>query len=132
MQRVFKYTDKSVEPIPKYKKGDEVYFLYDFIGFDKKPTKCIIKSDADITWKEYDGGFWDVNYRFKPWFNERVVQYSIREEDLYPTEEEALIASFDIFKNRVADTLNNYREMANSLGINEQFLIENKYGIFGS
>lgn len=126
MPKVFKYTDKSVEPIPQYKKGDKVYFLYNFLGFDNKPTKCVIKSDAEITWGEYDGGFWDIECRYKPWFNERIVQHSIREEDLYSTEEEALKASFNMFKENVANTLNNYREIANSLGINEQFLIENK------
>ena len=61
-----------------------------------------------------------INYKYKPDYCERTKQHTIREESLFDTEQEALIALFEQFKEKVKNKLDFFGKEANRLGIKQE------------
>ena len=65
-----------------------------------------------------------IDYRYKPDYCERTKQHTIREKSLFDTEQEALIALFEEFKNKVKTKIDFFSKEAKRLGIKQQLLIQ--------
>lgn len=114
------YTNREEKPTPKYKKGDEAWFLDNPYTIDVTPTKCIITSEPIITlahYKEPKMDKWFIAYRYKPFYCERAVRHTIGEEELYATEGEALQEAFNLFKRNVRTKVDHFSDRALKLGI---------------
>lgn len=62
--------------------------------------------------------------KYKPDYCERTKQYTIREESLFDTEQEALIALFDEFKDEVKRKIDLFSKEAKRLGIKQQLKLQ--------
>lgn len=61
-----------------------------------------------------------IDYKFKPDYCERTKQHTIREESLFDTEQEALIALFEEFKDKVKRKLEFFNKESKKLGIKQE------------
>ena len=114
------YTDKEKKPTPKYKKGDEAWFIDEPYNLHVMPTKCEIKGDALITWfegKNNNPSKWRIEYKYRPCYCERTVRHNISEEDLYATEREALQEAFKNFKQNIRTNVERFEDRVRKLGI---------------
>lgn len=113
----YKYTNKEERPIPKYKNGDIAWYID---GWLDAPQRCIVKGCCNVSWFEGNklnpSGWW-IDYKYKPDYCERTKQHTIREESLFDTEQEALIALFEEFKDEVKRKIDLFSKEAKRLGI---------------
>lgn len=58
--------------------------------------------------------------RYKPDHCKRTVQHTIREEELFDTEQEALIALFEKFKDKVKRKVEFFNKESKKLGIKQE------------
>ena len=122
--REYKYTNKEERPVPKYKNEDIVWYID---GWLERPQRCIIKGCCNVSWfegNEFNHSGWWIDYKYKPDYCERTKQHTIREEKLFDTEEDALIALFEQFKDDVKRKLNFFRNNAKRLGIKQQLKLQ--------
>ena len=101
----YKYTNKEERPIPKYKNGDIAWYIDNWF---EHTQRCIIKGCSNISWFEgnkFNPSGWLINYKYKPDYCERTKQHTINEESLFDTEQEALVALFEQFKEKVKNKL---------------------------
>lgn len=120
----YKYTNKEERPVPKYKNGDIAWYID---GWLERPQRCIIKGCCNVSWFEgnkFNHSGWWIDYKYKPDYCERTKLHTIREEKLFDTEEEALIALFEQFKDDVKCKLNFFRNNAKRLGIKQQLKLQ--------
>lgn len=120
----YKYTNKEERPIPKYKNGDIAWYIDSWF---EHPQRCIIKGCCNVSWfegNELNPSGWWIDYKYKPDYCERTKQHTIREESLFDTEQEALIALFEKFKDEVRRKLDLFGKEANRLGIKQQLLLQ--------
>lgn len=119
----YKYLDKTRKPIPQFKVGEHVWYIES--GETQQETEI---RGVNIRWVDYDGNpyvnspdHWEISYRHKPcFFNQRMVQWSLLEEDAYKSKEDALKATFLRFKENTKKQLERFRSEFNLLGINEE------------
>lgn len=71
---------------------------------------------------------WYIAYRYKPDNCERMKRSAIKEEELFDTEQEALLAQFEDYKDSVKRKLEYFKKAANRLGMNDTFSLEYKKG----
>lgn len=122
----YKYTNKEERPIPKYKNGDIAWYIDNWL---EHPQRCIIKGCCNVSWfdgNELNPSGWWINYKYKPDYWERTKQHTIREESLFDTEQEALIALFEQFKEKVKNKLDFFGKEANRLGVKQNFRLLQK------
>lgn len=120
----YKYTNKEEKPIPKYKNGDVVWYIDRWF---EHPQRCIIKGCCNVSWFEgnkFNPSGCRINYKYKPDYCERTKQHTIREESLFDTEQEALIALFEEFKDNVKTKIDFFSKEAKRLGIKQQLLLQ--------
>ena len=116
----YKYTNKEEIPIPKYKNGDIAWYIDSWFVHQQR---CIIKGCCNVSWFEvnkFNHSGWLINYKYKPDYCERTKQHTIREESLFVTEQEALIALFEQFKEKVKNKLDFFGKESNRLGIKQE------------
>lgn len=112
----YKYTNKEERPIPKYKDGDIAWYIDEWF---ESPQRCIVKGCCNVSWfegNEFNSSGWWIDYRYKPDYCERTKQHKIREESLFDTEQEALIALFEEFKDKVKRKLEFFNKESKKLG----------------
>lgn len=115
----YKYTNKEERPIPKYKNGDIAWYID---GWFDAPQRCIVKGCCNVSWfegNEFNSSGWWIDYRYKPDHCKRTVQHTIREEELFDTEQEALIALFEQFKEKVKRKVEFFNKESKSLVLNK-------------
>ena len=120
----YKYTNKEERPIPKYKNGDIAWYIDSWF---EHPQRCIIKGCCNVSWfegNELNPSGWWIDYKYKPDYCERTKQHTIREEELFDTEQEALIALFEKFKEKVKRKVDFFSKEAKRLGIKQQLLLQ--------
>lgn len=120
----YKYTNKEKRPIPKYRNGDIAWYID---GWFEHPQRCIIKGCCNVSWfegNELNPSGWWIDYKYKPDYCERTKQYTIREESLFDTEQEALIALFEEFKDEVKRKIDLFSKEAKRLGIKQQLKLQ--------
>ena len=120
----YKYTNKEERPIPKYKIGDIAWYIDSWF---EHPQRCIIKGCCNVSWFEgnkFNPSGWRISYKYKPDYCERTKQHTIREESLFDTEQKALIALFEQFKEKVKNKLYFFGKEANRLGIKQQLKLQ--------
>lgn len=116
----YKYTNKEERPIPKYKNSDIAWYIDELF---EAPQRCIIKGCSSISWfegNELNPSGWLINYKYKPDYRERTKQHTIREESLFDTEQEALIALFEQFKEKVKNKLEFFNKESKKLGVKQE------------
>lgn len=128
-----KYTNKNERPVPRYMTGDVAWKQCRWNDYDVEYT--IIRAVCDVRWVDYsdnpcwkDVPHWEITYRHKPKWNDRMVQYPIDEEELYDTEAEAMMAIFDKFADDTRRILGQFGKRFNQLGITDKtmtILLEN-------
>ena len=112
----YKYTNKNELPIPKYKEGQKVWKPSHIVRYGVEYT--IIRKVLPPRWVDYgDTPHWVVEYRHQPMFNERMVQFPIEEERLCDTEEEALKAEFEKFREDTCRYIEWFKKKFNALGV---------------
>lgn len=115
----YKYTNKEERPIPKYKNGDIAWYIDSWF---EHPQRCIIKGCCNVSWlegNELNPSGWWIDYKYKPDYCERTKQHTIREESLFDTEQEALIALFEQFKEKVKRKVEFFNKESKSLVLNK-------------
>ena len=128
-----RYTNKNERPVPRYMTGDVAWKQCGWHDYDVEYT--VIRTVCDIRWVDYsdnpcwnDVPHWEITYRHKPKWNERMVQNPIDEEELYDTEAEAMRAMFDKFADNTRRILGQFGKRFNQLGITDKtmtLLLEN-------
>ena len=116
----YKYTNKYERPIPKYKNGDIAWYIDSWF---EHPKRCIIKGCCNVSWfkgNELNHSDWWIYYKYKPDYCERTKQHTIREESLFDTEQEALIALFEQFKEKVKRKVEFFNKESKKLGIKQE------------
>lgn len=116
----YKYTNKEESPIPKYKNGDIAWYIDSWF---EHPQRCIIKGCCNVSWfegNELNPSGWWIDYKYKPDYCERTKQHTIREESLFDTEQEALIALFEQFKEKVKRKVEYFNKESKKLGIKQE------------
>ena len=116
----YKYTNKEERPIPKYKNGDIAWYIDSWF---EHPQRCIIKGCCNVSWfdgNEINHSDWWIDYKYKPDYCERTKQHTIREESLFDTEQEALIALFEQFKEKVKRKVEFFNKESKKLGIKQE------------
>ena len=116
----YKYTNKEERPIPKYRNGDIAWYIDEWF---EAPQRCIVKGCCNVSWfegNEFNSSGWWIDYRYKPDYCERTKQHTIREESLFDTEQEALIALFEEFKDKVKRKLEFFNKESKKLGIKQE------------
>lgn len=96
----FFYTDHDYIPVPRYSVGQTVYVIEDFLGGQHIVLQKLIRVVNPVRWREGAGtmpGHWVVSYRYQDMTFGRPegrmhTEYTLKEEEIYPTEEEATIA----------------------------------------
>lgn len=81
----------------------------------------------NISWyegNELNPSGWWIDYKYKPDYCERTKLHTIREESLFDTEQEALIALFEEFKDKVKTKIDFFSKEAKRLGIKQQLLLQ--------
>ena len=119
-----KKTTPEETPIPKYNKVDSAWYIDSW--FDQ-PQRCIIKGCCNISWyegNELNPSGWWIDYKYKPDHCERTKQHTIREESLFDTEQEALIALFEEFKDEVKRKIDFFSKEAKRLCIKQQLKLQ--------
>lgn len=122
----YKYTNKNEIPVPKYK-VDQIVFIE--IGWLSKYSivHTTIRKVLPPKWEENDNEpHWEISYRHQTEYNERMVQHPIYEEDIYETEEEALRAMVEKFKEDTISQVIQFKKQFRALGIDNINLIELK------
>ena len=123
----YKYTNKNVLPIPKYKVGQKVFtnqicylgdYEVDYTIIKKVLTPRCVDSN--------DNPHWEIGYRHQPRLNERILQTSIDEECLFETRQEALSAMVEKFKEETISQVMQFKKQFRALGITNINLIELK------
>lgn len=113
----YKYTNKEERPIPKYRNGDIAWYIDEWF---EAPQRCIVKGCCNVSWfegNELNPSGWWIDYKYKPDYRERTKQHTIREESLFDTEQEALIALFEQFKEKVKRKVEFFNKESKKLGI---------------
>ena len=116
----YKYTNKEERPIQKYKNGDIAWYIDNWF---EHTQRCIIKGCSNISWfdgNKFNPSGWLINYKYEPDYCERTKQHTINEELLFDTEQEALVALFEQFKEKVKNKLDFFGKEANRLGIKQE------------
>lgn len=116
----YKYTNKEERPIPKYKNGDISWYIDSWF---EHPQRCIINGCSSISWfegNELNSSGWWIDYKYKPDYRERTKQHTINEESLFDTEQEALIALFEQFKEKVKRKVEFFNKESKKLGIKKE------------
>ena len=121
----FKYLDKNKKTVPQFKVGEHVWY----ITRDDTQQETEIRG-VNIRWVDYGGSpyvsdpdHWEISYRHKPcFFNQRMVQWSLLEEDAYTSKEDALKATFLRFKEYTIKKLERFRSEIKKLGINDDII----------
>ena len=116
----YKYTNKEERPIPKYKNGDIAWYIDSWF---EHPQRCIIKGCCNVSWfegNELNPSGWWIDYKYKPDYCERTKQHTIREESLFDTEQEALIALFEQFKEKLKRKVEFFNKESKKLGIKQE------------
>ena len=116
----YKYTNKEERPIPKYKIGDIAWYIDSWF---EHPQRCIIKGCCNVSWfegNELNPSGWWIDYKYKPDYCERTKQHTIREESLFDTEQEALIALFEQFKEKLKRKVEFFNKESKKLGIKQE------------
>lgn len=93
------------------------------IGWFDAPQRCIVKGCCNVSWfegNEFNSSGWWIDYRYKPDHCKRTVQHTIREEELFDTEQEALIALFEKFKDKVKRKVEFFNKESKKLGIKQE------------
>lgn len=83
----------------------------------------ILRYELEYGWKLAlipNDVWWWIDYRYKPDYCERTKQHTIREESLFDTEQEALIALFEEFKDKVKRKLEFFNKESKKLGIKQE------------
>lgn len=115
----YKYTNKEERPIPKYRNGDIAWYIDEWF---EAPQRCIVKGCCNVSWfegNELNPSGWWIDYKYKPDYRERTKQHTIREESLFDTEQEALIALFEQFKEKVKRKVEFFNKESKSLVLNK-------------
>lgn len=115
----YKYTNKEERPIPKYRNGDIAWYIDEWF---EAPQRCIVKGCCNVSWfegNELNPSGWWIDYKYKPDYCERTKQHTIREESLFDTEQEALIALFEQFKEKVKRKVEFFNKESKSLVLNK-------------
>lgn len=87
---------------------------------------CIVKGCSNISWfdgNKFNTSGWRINYRYKPDYCKRTKQHTINEESLFDTEQEALIALFEQFKEKVKRKVEFFNKESKKLGIKKRVAI---------
>lgn len=116
----YKYTNKEERPIPKYRNGDIAWYIDELF---EAPQRCIVKGCSNISWFEgnkFNTSGWRINYRYKPDYCKLTKQHTINEESLFDTEQEALIALFEQFKEKVKRKVEFFNKESKKLGIKKE------------
>lgn len=122
----YKYTNKSERPVPKYKVGQIVFIEIKWLS-KYSIVRTTIRKVLPPKWRENDNeSHWEISYRHQTEYNERMVQYPIYEEDIYETEEEALRAMVEKFKEDTISKVIQFKKQFRNLGITNINLIELK------
>lgn len=119
----YKYTNKEERPIPKYRNGDIAWYIDEWF---EAPQRCIVKGCCNVSWfegNELNPSGWWIDYKYKPDYCERTKQHTIREESLFDTEQEALIALFEQFKEKVKRKVEFFNKESKKLGFKEELLL---------
>lgn len=132
-----KYTNKNEVPVPRYHKGQHVWFIQNDMNNGGYPTETEIK-DASVRWVDYGEctppsfyteeqkkeldeerkPHWEIHYRHKPClFAKRTLQHQLDEDECYPSEEEAAKASLVSFQKSVERIIGIHKKRFNKLGI---------------
>ena len=93
------YTDHDYIPVPRYAVGQVVFVISSFGKRDHIDKKLIrvVNRPRWLEGNEFCQSHWVVDYRYqdimgdKPW-GRMHTEYTLREENIYSTEEEATIA----------------------------------------
>lgn len=115
----YKYTNKEERSIPKYRNGDIAWYIDEWF---EAPQRCIVKGCCNVSWfegNEFNSSGWWIDYKYKPDYCERTKQHTIREESLFDTEQEALIALFEQFKEKVKRKVEFFNKESKSLVLNK-------------
>lgn len=105
---------------PEFKDGDIAWYIDEWF---ESPQRCIVKGCCNVSWfegNEFNSSGWWIDYRYKPDYCERTKQHKIREESLFDTEQEALIALFEEFKDKVKRKLEFFNKESKKLGIKQE------------
>ena len=116
----YKYTNKEERPIPKYRNGDIAWYIDELF---EATQCCIVKGCSNISWfdgNKFNTSGWRINYRYKPDYCKRTKQHTINEESLFDTEQEALIALFEQFKEKVKRKVEFFNKESKKLGIKKE------------
>lgn len=108
-----------------WKKGDVLVMD----GWFDAPQRCIVKGCCNVSWfegNEFNSSGWWIDYRYKPDHCKRTVQHTIREEELFDTEQEALIALFEKFKDKVKRKIEFFNKESKKLGIKQELRLLKK------
>lgn len=133
----YKYTNKNEIPVPRYHKGQHVWFIKDDRNNGGYPTETEIR-DISVLWVDYEEitppscyteeekkewfeenkPHWVIRYRHKPClFAKRTVQHQLDEDECYTSIEDATKASFISFKNSIKRILGIHKERFKKLEI---------------
>lgn len=122
-----RYQDKRYIPVPQYKAGQRVFVLEDFLGHPSVKEK-LIRAVNKPYWhegNEYSTSCWVVTYRYQDIiggvpFGRMHTEYTLIEEDIYPTEELATIALANDFveetKRRAMEIAKRFKSLGIPLG----------------
>lgn len=122
-----RYQDKHYIPVPQYKVGQRVFILENFLGRPSVAEK-LIRAVNKPYWHE--GGkdsisCWVVTYRYQDIlggepYGRMHTEYTLREENIYPTEELATIALANDFveetKHRAMEIAKRFKSLGIPLG----------------
>lgn len=105
--------------------GSASYLTYHWrqYSFEQLEKDCIVKGCCNVSWfegNEFNSSGWWIDYRYKPDHCKRTVQHTIREESLFDTEQEALIALFEQFKEKVKRKVEFFNKESKKLGIKQE------------
>lgn len=130
------YTDHNYIPVPRCSVGQIVFTISSFGKRDHINKKLIrvVNKPRWLEGNEYCKSHWIVDYRYqdimgdKPW-GRMHIEYTLREEEIYLTEEEATIALAQKFveetKRQATDIAQQFKRLGIPLGSKEYKLLSN-------
>lgn len=130
----YKYTNKDEKPVPRFSKGQIVWFYEKYSSMS--PTTTEIR-DVLIMWREYDKldpypqmsedekeewyakrvPHWEIEYCHKPRNNRRAARFTINEDELYETEIEATVVFYKEYIEKVKNNLEGFERKFKRLDI---------------